>query len=315
MKFIKRNNKNIIIGILFILFISASIIIFYLLNNPKIKAEKEIIGNVIIADSKYLMIESNNENYLISNIKGSYEIGDKVKFIYNESDMNNEKNPKEIIVIDEEIITKNNSENKTDLNTNADKNNINNNITNNKDNNIEKPDNKNNNSNNVNSNNDYENENADDAITSYLNRVEAEMDKPSLGESAKEYFITIIDFIFYKGTIKGYTFNELSNSAKLKVLSSALYFDSKIDKYFPGYKESISSTTKKIYTNVKAGIISTYLEITTTICNSNDELCASAKIGFQSLKKNFGLTFDLIKEIAGDGINNLKNWYEIWSGK
>ena len=315
MKFIKRNNKNIIIGILFILFISASIIIFYLLNNPKIKAEKEIIGNVIIADSKYLMIESNNENYLISNIKGSYEIGDKVKFIYNESDMNNEKNPKEIIVIDEEIITKNNSENKTDLNTNADKNNINNNITNNKDNNIEKPDNKNNNSNNVNSNNDYENENADDAITSYLNKVESEMNKPSLGESAKEYFITIIDFIFYKGTIKGYTFNELSNSVKLKVLSSALYFDSKIDKYFPGYKESISSTTKKIYTNVKTGIISTYLEITSTICNSNNELCASAKADFQSLKKNFGLTFDLIKEIAGDGINNLKNWYEIWSGK
>ncbi len=323
MKFIKRNSKNIIIGILFILFISASIIIFYLLNNPKVKVEKEIIGNVIIADSKYLMIESNNENYLISNIKDSYEIGDKVKFIYYESNMNNEKNPKEIKVIDEEIISKNNNENKnsinnnenkTDLNNN-DKNNINdNNITNNKDNNIEKPDNKYNNSNNINSNNNKK-ENADNAVINYLNKVEAEMDKPSLGESAKEYFVTIIDFIFYKGTIKGYTFNELSNSVKLKVLSSALYFDSKIDKYFPGYKESISSTTKKIYTNVKAGIISTYLEITTTICNSNDELCASAKIGFQSLKKNFGLTFDLIKEIAGDGINNLKNWYEIWSGK
>ena len=304
MEFIKRNSKNIIIGILFILFISASIIIFYLLNNPKVKVEKEIIGNVIITDSKYLMIESNNENYLISNIKGSYKIGDKVKFIYYESDINNKKNPKEIKVIDEEIISKNNNEN-----------NINdNNITNNKDNNIEKPDNKYNNSNNINSNNNKK-ENADNAVINYLNKVEAEMDKPSLGESAKEYFVTIIDFIFYKGTIKGYTFNELSNSVKLKVLSSALYFDSKIDKYFPGYKESISSTTKKIYTNVKACIVSTYLEITTTICNSNDELCASAKIGFQSLKKNFGLTFDLIKEIAGDGINNLKNWYEIWSGK
>jgi len=304
MEFIKRNSKNIIIGILFILFISASIIIFYLLNNPKVKVEKEIIGNVIITDSKYLMIESNNENYLISNIKGSYKIGDKVKFIYYESDINNKKNPKEIKVIDEEIISKNNNEN-----------NINdNNITNNKDNNIEKPDNKYNNSNNINSNNNKK-ENADNAVINYLNKVEAEMDKPSLGESAKEYFVTIIDFIFYKGTIKGYTFNELSNSVKLKVLSSALYFDSKIDKYFPGYKESISSTTKKIYTNVKAGIVSTYLEITTTICNSNDELCASAKVGFQSLKKNFGLTFDLIKEIAGDGINNLKNWYEIWSGK
>ena len=181
----------------------------------------------------------------------------------------------------------NNNENKTNLNNN-DKNNINdNNITNNKDNNIEKPDNKYNNSNNINSNNNKK-ENADNAVINSLNKVEAEMDKPSLRESAKEYFVTIIDFIFYKGTIKGYTFNELSNSVKLKVLSSALYFDSKIDKYFPGYKESISSTTKKIYTNVKAGIISTYLEITSTICNSNDELCASAKVGFQSLRKTLG---------------------------
>ena len=83
----------------------------------------------------------------------------------------------------------------------------------------------------------------------------------------------------------------------------------------PIYKESISSTTKNIYTNIKGNIISVYLDITTTICNSNNELCASAKDGFQSLKKNFGLTFDLIKEIAGDGVSNLKNWYEIWSGK
>ena len=308
MEFLKRNSKNIKIGILFILFISACITIFYLLNNKQIEVSKDITGTVIIADKEYLMIERNNENYLISNIKGSYEIGDKVKFTYYESNINNAKSPKEIKIIDEEIISKNSSENKTDLNNTDDKNNI-------KDNNVEKPDNEGNNSNIVNSNNKNEDEKADDVVISYLNRVEAEMDKPSLGESAKEYFITIIDFIFYKGTIKGYTFNELSNSAKLKVLSSALYFDSKIDKYFPGYKESISSTTKNIYTNIKANIISVYLDITTTICNSNNELCASAKDGFQSLKKNFGLTFDLIKEIAGDGVSNLKNWYEIWSGK
>lgn len=308
MEFLKRNSKNIKIGILFILFISACITIFYLLNNKQIEVSKDITGTVIIADKEYLMIERNNENYLISNIKGSYEIGDKVKFTYYESNINNAKSPKEIKIIDEEIISKNSSENKTDLNNTDDKNNI-------KDNNVEKPDNEGNNSNIVNSNNKNEDEKADDVVISYLNRVEAEMDKPSLGESAKEYFITIIDFIFYKGTIKGHTFNELSNSAKLKVLSSALYLDSKIDKYFPGYKESISSTTKNIYTNVKTSLISVYLDITTTICNSNNELCASAKDGFQSLKKNFGLTFDLIKEIAGDGVSNLKNWYEIWSGK
>ena len=94
MEFLKRNSKNIKIGILFILFISACITIFYLLNNKQIEVSKDITGTVIIADKEYLMIERNNENYLISNIKGSYEIGDKVKFTYYESNINNAKSPK-----------------------------------------------------------------------------------------------------------------------------------------------------------------------------------------------------------------------------
>ena len=122
----------------------------------------------------------------------------------------------------------------------------------------------------------------------------------------------MVDFLFYNGTIKGHTFNDLTSSAKLKVLSMALYFDSKIDKYFPGYKESISNTASKIYTNVKERIVKAYLTITTSICNANSELCNEAKSNFQELKNNFGLTWELLKDIAGDGLANLKNWYEIW---
>ena len=308
MEFIKRNSKNIMIGILFILFISACITIFYLLNNKQIEISKDITGTVIIADKEYLMIESNKENYLIINIKGDYEVGDKVKFTYFESETNIEKTPKEIKIRDEELIEKNKTEIKDNETENKDHN-INENVT--------KPSNNNSNENTINkpNTNNEKLDSADITVMNYMNTLEVELNKPSLGESVKESFITLIDFIFYKGTIKGHTFNELSNSVKLKVLSSALYLDSKIDKYFPGYKESISSATKNIYTNVKTNIISVYLDITTTICNSNNELCDSAKDGFQSLKKNFGLTFDLIKEIAGDGISNLKNWYEIWSGK
>ena len=308
MEFIKRNSKNIMIGILFILFISACITIFYLLNNKQIEISKDITGTVIIADKEYLMIESNKENYLIINIKGDYEVGDKVKFTYFESETNIEKTPKEIKIRDEELIEKNKTEIKDNETENKDHN-INENIT--------KPSNNNSNENTINkpNTNNEKLDSADITVMNYMNTLEVELNKPSLGESVKESFITLIDFIFYKGTIKGHSFNELSNSVKLKVLSSALYLDSKIDKYFPGYKESISSATKNIYTNVKTNIISVYLDITTTICNSNNELCDSAKDGFQSLKKNFGLTFDLIKEIAGDGISNLKNWYEIWSGK
>lgn len=325
MTFLRKNSKNIIIGVLFILFIGACITIFYLLNNKKIEISKEIIGEVIIADKEYLIIESNNENYLITNIKGDYEVGDKIKFMYFESEANNEKSPKEIKIRDEELITKNTTDIKNEE-TNNKENEINNSTNSNQ---TEENKNQNNNqkpNNNQNSNSDKPNtetsnnnsnkkENADTAVLNYMNNLQTEMDKPSIGETAKKGFITVIDFLFYNGTIKGYRFSELTNSAKLKVLSIALYFDSKIEKYFPGYKESISNTTKKIYTNIKENIISTYLDITTAICANNNDLCTSAKDGFQSLKKNFGLTFDLIKDIAGGGLNNLKNWYEIWSGK
>ena len=40
-------------------------------------------------------------------------------------------------------------------------------------------------------------------------------------DKAKEYFITIVDFIFYDGKIKGHTFNDLSSTAKLKIISIA----------------------------------------------------------------------------------------------
>lgn len=323
MEFLKKNSKNILIGILFILFISSCVFIFYLLNKQKLEIEKEIIGTVIISDKEYLMIEKDEENYLITNIKGTYEIGDKVKFTYLESEIDNEANPKKIKVNDEELIEKKKKEN-TEYNNesnNNDKETSSNEMTkepNSSTNKNNSANNSNQNNNTTNSNNNTNNEkveNADIAVMNYMNTLQTEMDKPSLGESAKKGFITVIDFIFYNGTIKGHRFSELTNSVKLKVLSAALYFDSKIDNYFPGYKESISNTTKKIYTNVKEQIISAYLDITTLVCSSNNELCSSAKEGFQSLKKNFSLTFDLIKEIAGDGITNLKNWYEIWSGK
>lgn len=316
MDYLKRNSKNIIIVILSILFIGACITIFYLLNNKRIETTKEITGTVIIADTEYLIIESNKENYLISNIKGSYDVGDKVKFKFLTSKLDSDKSPKEIIINDEELIEKNineesnNKDNKVpnkDNNTTNDK--ENNNVTNssNQNNTTTKP-----------NNNPTINEKVEDADTTvlnYMNDLEMEMNKPGIGETVKNGFITVIDFLFYNGTIKGYKFSELTNSAKLKVISVALYLDSKIDKYFPGYKESITKTTKKIYTSVKENAITLYLNITNEVCSTNSEICTSAKDGFQSLKKNFGLTFDLIKEIAGDGITNLKNWYEIWSGK
>ena len=155
------------------------------------------------------------------------------------------------------------------------------------------------------------NTNIDNEIVTYVNK----MNDDTTTSSLKTNFVTLVDFIFYGGTIKGHTFKELSNEAKLKVLKTMLYLDSKVDKYFPNYKEEISNKTGKVYTKVKEKAASSYLSITSAICNSNSSICDSAKEDFQNLKKNFGFSWSVIKEVAHDSKESIKNWYEIWREK
>ena len=354
--------KNILLVILILLFIAALILIFYLVprNNNQVRT---ITGEVIVSDTKYVIIKTDKEDYVISNIKGSYNIGDEVKFTYNETDLDNKSIPKNIKITDEELIkvssnnildnednindnndnitstdnnitdsnvtqdNLNNSNTSNNSSYNSSKNNdtsnktnsstsTNTNITSNNSNNTSNSNtNGNNNSSSVNSLNDSNLNNKDTEVINYINTYKTNIDKGNITDDIKSGFITVVDFLFYNGTIKGYTFNELTSTAKLKVLSLAMYLDSKIEKYFPGYKETISNTTSKIYTNIKSKIVEAYLNITTSICSTNEELCNSAKNNFKELKTNFNITWEFLKDLAGDGINNLKNWYEIWKEK
>lgn len=343
--------KNILIGILIFLLIIALIIVYFLVNNKNDKpTTEEITATVIASDSKYILVESANKDYLISNIKGTYKVGDTVKLTFKSNEINNEEEPFTIKIIDEELIGRVDKNNATDTsdtiveqekdndisnssnsnssnnrepvtnssnttnetssssNTNKETNSTNSNIknsSNNETNEIEKPG----------SSTQNNNSTPDKVVLEYFDNLEADFNSGTIKDTLKSGFITVVDFLFYNGKIKGYTFNNLTESAKLKVLAMTLYFDSKIEKYFPGYKETISNTTSKIYTNLKAKIISTYFNLTSSICEKDSEFCESAKAGFQSLKTSFGLSWSLIKDIAGDGISSIKNAYEIWSGK
>lgn len=160
-----------------------------------------------------------------------------------------------------------------------------------------------------------ENRNADAEVVDYLKETENYFNDSNLKEEVKVRFITIVDFLFYNGTIKEYTLNDLSSKAKLQVLKIALSIDSKIEDYFPGYKETISTTTGKIYTGVKNKIIESYLKITTKICNYDKTLCDNAKKDFQDIKTAFSITWNVIKDLISSGTDHLKEWYEIYSGK
>lgn len=137
----------------------------------------------------------------------------------------------------------------------------------------------------------------------------------SVKDKAKEYFITIVDFIFYNGEIKGYTFNDLSSTTKLKIISIALKIDHKIEKHIPGYKDTISSNGSKIYNNVKERLVTLYLDISAEICKNHENDCDTAKEIFKDIKDNCRIGWDFVKKLVSSGTSKLKEWYEVYSGK
>ena len=163
------------------------------------------------------------------------------------------------------------------------------------------------------SNQNSQNSSLDANVVAYLENVNQEVEKSSkITPTIKEGFVKVVDFLFYQGTIHGRTFEELSDSAKLKALKLFYAIDSKIETKFPGYKEEIKDTSTRIYSKAKEKTITTYLEITTRVCKDNAEVCQTAKEDLKEMKKSFSLTWDVIKNIGGVGLSKLKSWYEIW---
>ena len=63
----------------------------------------------------------------------------------------------------------------------------------------------------------------------------------------KGIFITYVDFIFFDGEINGIKFDELTDKGKETVLKQINKTDEYIDSKYPGYKSSITSTTKEAF--------------------------------------------------------------------
>lgn len=206
------------------------------------------------------------------------------------------------------IKNKHNELEKLEIN-NSEKNNIKNNVSNNEDDKREQE--KDNNGTNV-------GKISEEEIVNYFEDNYNEINSntwDNVKNNAKEYFITIVDFIFYDGEIKGHTFNDLSTSAKLKIISIALKIDSKIEDHIPGYKETISSNSSKIYNNVKERLVTLYLDISVEICKNHENGCNTAKEIFKDIKDNCRIGWNFVKKLVSSGTSELKEWYEVYSGK
>ena len=292
----EKKYDKIVISII----ITTILVLGYLIfSNIRKNKEEEIIATIKETGTNYVIaISEDNQEYLI-NTKNDYNIGDKInatmKNIKKTSPIQGEivkidtiSKTVEFVITDEPIIKNEEITNETKIEPNID--------------------------------NSYKEQHTpqeqvatEEDIIAYFSNTENEVNNStSFKDSLKEKFVTLVDFLFYDGEIKGKTFKELSNKTKLKVLEIFLKIDNKLDNKFPNYKENISNTGNKVYTNVKTKAIETYLNLTTEICANDANLCESAKEGLRTLKESFSLTWDFIKEMSGVGLTKLKNWYEIW---
>ena len=294
-----KKQNILLISIIIILFISLIVTIIYYHKDKNLTIE----AKVLVSGSNYLLVESTDEiDYIIKTDSSNYQEGDKLEIQL--TGINKNKTSYEGVAKNIKII-EDNQETTENNNINEITNNFNNNENQTNNNQIQTPSSQEN----ISQKEKYTEEdiiayfeNLDNDLTTYNNSDEV------LGKTIKSKFVKCIDFIFYDEEIGGKTFSELTNTVKLKIISIALSIDSKIDTHFPGYKDSINNT----YQNIKYSLIEKYLEITTTICNNDENLCQTAKEGFSNLKTNFGITWDLVKDLASSGVSKLKDWYEIW---
>ena len=300
---IKIEYKKIFLILLvtILLLLGISYLFYINLNKDTSKTVEAVVK--YSGDDYVIVTDENNDEYMLE-LDGEYNVGDKLSLKLD--DINDKKDPIEAEVKDIKVISRvveftiedkgnNPKENATSNSTS------NNDLSNSNENDTSSIDS---------SNNDTVGSEAD--VINYFKSLDSSLDNSknssSISSSIKTGFVTVVDFLFYGGQIKGKTFNELSTSAKLNVLKLALSIDKKIDSYFPGYKDSLTDK----YKNIKSKVVSTYLDITCDICAKNEDTCSAAKEGLTDLKQNFNITWTFIKDISGVGISKLKSWYEVW---
>ena len=137
--------------------------------------------------------------------------------------------------------------------------------------------------------------------------------------NAKATFINVVDFLFYDGTIKGITFNELTSDGKTKALELANKIDEAIEKKVPNYKDSIASGASKAYKAcselIKKGAsnLNSFLqsklseENYNSIINSKDDLVYYTKNAVSFLKDSGSKLFSTAKDKLSNWYNKYKN--------
>ncbi len=83
---------------------------------------------------------------------------------------------------------------------------------------------------------------SDEEVIEYIQKIGSDMDEcaDNIFDSVKSGFITVVDFLFYDGTIGGRTFDSLSDEAKGKALALYDEISTYVEAKWPTWKENLS---------------------------------------------------------------------------
>lgn len=157
-------------------------------------------------------------------------------------------------------------------------------------------------------------------LNSSLTSINKNANDKDFSKKAKATFISIVDFLFYDGTIRGVTFNELTEKGKTEVLKLANKIDTALEEKSPGYKETISATTSKAYKKASQIIKDSANDINNfakeslgdenynSIIEAKDELLLYSKNALNFITGNGS-------KILNDTKNKLNDWYQDFKNK
>lgn len=158
-----------------------------------------------------------------------------------------------------------------------------------------------------------------DELNNTLKNIEESTQDENFKDKASSTFISIVDFLFYDGTIKGISFEELTEKGKEKVLEISSKIDVKLEEKCPGYKEKISNSTSKAYQKaseiIKKGAknINDFAksalgdENYQAIIDAKDELAKYSKEALNFVTGAGSKVFNNTKEKLNEWYQNFKN--------
>lgn len=153
----------------------------------------------------------------------------------------------------------------------------------------------------------------DEELVDYIEDVANKIDSTKSKEVLKNTFVTLTDFIFYDGEIRGKKFSELKDDAREKILDIYEKMDSKIEEKYPNYKENIKFKSKEKYGDIKEKIKEyreEFKEEHPDIYEEYEESKKNISDVYEEYKPYIENGKEKVKEKYNEAKEKVKEWYE-----